>query len=154
MTDEIRAEQSAEFTVTRRLDAPRDVVWRAWTDPKELAHWLFPHGATTPPESISAEVRVGGAFRYTMIADDTGEKYPTECVYLEVVEPERLQFTWAEPGVPIDSAPVATVTLLERDEQTELIFHLRGIAGRPGDDDVHDGWSEALDNLAAHLGET
>ena len=93
---------AAEFTITRILDAPRSLVWRAWTEEEELAHWLHPFGVST--DSISFDVRVGGHLAYTMT-----------------------------------------------DEQTELVLHLRGIAGEPGDGFVYDGWDEALTNFALHV---
>ncbi len=147
MTDSTAAGASATFTITRTLHAPRDVVWRAWTDEDELARWLYDFGRT-PRESISFDVREGGSYRYTLISDN-GEEYPTGGVFLEVVPPERLVFTWGNPDDSIDTAPVVTITLTERDGRTELVFSLRGIAGHPGDGNVYDGWDQALDSLAS-----
>ena len=147
MTDSTAAGASATFTITRLLHAPRDVVWRAWTDEDELARWLYDFGRT-PRESISFDVREGGSYRYTLISDN-GEEYPTGGVFLEVVPPERLVFTWGNPGDSIDTASVVTITLTERDGRTELVFSLRGIAGHPGDGNVYDGWDQALDSLAS-----
>ena len=120
MTDTTAAGASATFTITRTLHAPRDVVWRAWTDEDELARWLYDFGRT-PRESISFDVREGGSYRYTLISDN-GEEYPTGGVFLEVVPPERLVFTWGNPDDSIDTAPVVTITLTERDGRTELVF--------------------------------
>lgn len=150
MTD-TGAATAAEFTITRLLDAPRELVWRAWTEAAELTHWHHPQGVSTPIESIAFDVRDGGHYRYTMVDDTTGEEYPTGGVFLEVVWPERLVFTWARPDDPVETAPVATVTLTEHGERTELVFHLRGLVGHPGDENVYDGWHEALATLADHL---
>ena len=122
-------------------------MWRAWTDEDELARWLYDFGRT-PRESISFDVREGGSYRYTLISDN-GEEYPTGGVLLEVVPPERLVFTWGNPDDSIDTAPVVTITLTERDGRTELVLSLRGIAGHPGDGNVYDGWDQALDSLAS-----
>jgi uncharacterized protein YndB with AHSA1/START domain len=140
------------FTITRVLDAPRAAVWQAWTDPDEMAHWYHPRGLTTPRGSVDVDLRVGGRYRYTMVAPDDAQ-YPTGGVYREVVEPERLVFTWGDPGDPDDEAPVATVTLEDLGEQTRMTFRLDGVAGAPGDDGVYDGWASALDVLAEHLAE-
>ena len=150
MTDSTATGVPAAFTITRTLKAPRDVVWRAWTDEDELARWLYDF-ARTPRDSISFDVREGGRYRYTLISDDTGEQYLTGGVFLEVGPPERLVFTWGKPDDPVDEAPVVTVTLTERDGRTELVFSLRGIAGRPGDGNVYDGWDQALDSLESAL---
>ncbi|WP_293697641.1 SRPBCC domain-containing protein [uncultured Agrococcus sp.] len=138
-----------EFSITRSINAPRSVVWRAWTEDAELAQWLSPFGVTT--ESVSFDVRVDGEFRYTMINDETGVEYPTGGVFLEVEPQERLVFTWGEPGAPKDSAPVISLTFTEARDATELVFHLRGFAGEPGDGFVYDGWAEALTNFERFL---
>lgn len=148
MSDRTSTDHLAEFTITRTLDAPRDLVWRAWTEEDELARWLYDFGRT-PRDSISFDVREGGRYRYTLIAEETGETYPTGGVFLEVVPPERLVFTWGNPDDPVDVAPVVTITLTDRDGRTELVFSLRGIAGHPGDGNVYDGWDQALDSLAS-----
>ncbi|MGO1769125.1 MAG: SRPBCC family protein [Microbacterium sp.] len=141
--------ETPEFSLTRTLDAPRELVWRAWTDEAELVHWLHPFGVST--HSVAFDVREGGRYRYTMVNDTTGEEYPTGGTFLEVDPIERLVFTWADPAAPTEQAPVVTLTLTEQGERTELVFHLRGIAGAPGDDGVHDGWDEALTNLERRL---
>lgn len=138
-----------QFTITREFDAPRDAVWRAWTDERELAAWLHPFGVSS--DSVSFDVRVGGRYRYTMTNDETGEEYPTGGEFLEVEPIDRLVFTWGEPDAPADGAPVITLTFTDRGERTELVFHLHGIEGAPGDENVYDGWDEALVNLGRHL---
>ena len=138
------------FTITRIFDAPRAAIWHAWTDPDEAAAWWHPEGVVTPRDSVELDVRPGGSYRYTMI-DPKGGKYPTGGVYREVVEPERLVFTWADPGDPQDGAPVVTVTLEDLGERTRMIFHVDGHAGQPGDESVYDGWDSAFDVLTQHL---
>jgi uncharacterized protein YndB with AHSA1/START domain len=147
-----------EFSITRTFDAPRDLVWRAWTEDSELAQWLRPFGVST--DSVSFDVRAGGRYRYTMTNDETGEVFPTGGEFLEVTPQGRLVFTWGDPDTPADMAPVITLTFTPLDpadgestERTELVLHLVGIAGEPGDGYVHDGWAEALENLGGHLGD-
>lgn len=143
--------REAEFTLTRLLDAPREQVWRAWTDPAQLALWHHPRGVAIPAESIFADLREGGSYRYTLVNISTGQEFPTAGIYLEVAEPERLVFTWGNPADPSDGAPVVTITLGQRGPRTELTFHLRGFPGFADDDNVYDGWSEALDSLGNYL---
>lgn len=139
-----------EFSITRTFDAPREAVWRAWTDESELARWLRPFGVST--DSVSFDVRVGGHYAYTMTNDETGGVFPTGGVFLAVEPMHRLVFTWGEPGAPVETAPVITLTFAEQGERTELVLHLRGFDGQPGDAYVYDGWNEALMNLGRHLG--
>ncbi len=141
--------RTPEFTILRTFDAPRELVWRAWTEEAELAQWLRPFGVST--DSLSFDVRVGGRYAYTMTNEETGERFPTGGVYLEIEPISRLVFTWGEPGAPVESAPVITLTFTAQGDRTELLFHLRGFAGTPGDGYVYDGWDEALTNLDRHL---
>jgi uncharacterized protein YndB with AHSA1/START domain len=83
------------ITITRILDAPRELVWKAWTEPEQLACWWGTRGWSTPPERITMDVRPGGSFRLTSVCDEDGRTMATEAVYLEVVEPERLSFSEA-----------------------------------------------------------
>lgn len=74
---------------SREFDAPRDVVWRAWTDPDEVVKWWGPEGFTTTTRAI--EVRPGGVWRFVMHGPD-GRDYENLITFEEVVEPERLVY--------------------------------------------------------------
>ncbi|MGQ7786337.1 SRPBCC family protein [Nesterenkonia sp. PF2B19] len=148
-TTDTAAGEIPQFSIIRTFDAPQELVWRAWTEEAELAGWLHPFGVTT--ESVSFDVRVGGRYRYTMINEETGQRFPTGGEYLEVKPMHRLVFTWGDPDAPADAAPVITLTLIPHGEHTELVFHLRGYDGQPGDGFVYDGWDEALTNIGRHL---
>lgn len=148
-TIDTTAEEAPQFTITRTFNAPRELVWRAWTEEAELSHWLHPFGVSTT--SISYDVRVGGRYRYTMINDETGERFPTGGEFLEIEPFDRLVFTWGEPDAPVEGTPVITLTLTPQGDRTELVFHLRGFEGKPGDGFVYDGWDEALTNFGRHL---
>ena len=77
--------------ITRVYDVPRERVWRAWTEPGELAKWWGKRGWTAQAETIVMDVREGGTFRVVTVNDD-GREMVSEGVYREVVEPERLSF--------------------------------------------------------------
>ncbi len=143
------ADTDKGFTFTRVFDATPQQIWRAWTDPDRAAQWWHPRGVSTPRESVSIDAVVGGEYRYTMVNDLSGEEYPTGGVYRELIENERLVFTWGTPGD--DNAPVVTVTIDDLGELTRMTFELRGVDGVSGDDSYFDGWESALDNFAAHL---
>ena len=80
------------MAITRVFDAPREEVWRAWTEPERLAAWWGKRGWSTPVSSVEIDVRPGGVFRLNSINDEDGREMPMEGVYREVVEPERLVF--------------------------------------------------------------
>ena len=149
MDDQMGTTTTPQFTITRLFDAPRDVVWRAWTDPVQASVWWHPRGISTPADTVHLDPRIGGHYSYTMVNDATGEEYPTAGTYIEISEPERLVFTWGNPGD--EDAPVISITLREVGEQTEMTFHVEGIAGAPGDGSVFDGWSSAFDILTDEL---
>lgn len=141
-----------QFTITRTFDAPRALVWKAWTDPTLAAEWWHPDEVTTDPASVHVDLRVGGRYGYVMATAD-GTEYPTGGEYLEVREPDRLRMTWGEPGAAASEAPVLTIDLAETaDGRTEMTFHVAGVAPRVGaDDSVHDGWVQAFDHLERTL---
>jgi len=141
-----------QFTITRAFDAPRAAVWRAWTDPAIAAQWWHPHEVVTPPESVEIDLRVGGTYRYVMVAPD-GSEYPTGGEYLELREPERLRFSWADPGDAVADAMLITIDLRELpDDRCEMTFHLAGVdEDRATEESIHAGWSEAFVELDAAL---
>ncbi|MGB6200069.1 MAG: SRPBCC family protein [Candidatus Acidiferrales bacterium] len=79
-----------EIVITRVFDAPRELVWQAWTDPKQVARWWGPRGFTTTIHEM--DVREGGVWRQTMHGPD-GTDYPGHSKFLEVVKPERIVFS-------------------------------------------------------------
>ena len=84
-----------EISITRIFNAPREMVYEVWTDPKHVAVWWGPKVFTNPV--CEMDVRPGGKFRIVMRAPD-GAKYPYTGIYLEVVPPERLVYRRPERG--------------------------------------------------------
>ena len=78
-----------EIVATRVFDAPRALVFKAWTDPKHLAHWWGPNGFSIT--TYEMEFKPGGVWRFVMHGPD-GRDYQNENVYVEIVEPERLVY--------------------------------------------------------------
>jgi uncharacterized protein YndB with AHSA1/START domain len=140
-----------EVNLTRTFDAPRDLVFRAWTDPKHLAQWWGPHGFTNPV--CEADVRPGGAIRIDMRGPD-GVVYPMTGTFHEVVAPERLVFTSVavgEGGKTLIKA-MNTVTFAERDGKTTLTLNARVLELAPefaaNAAGMEEGWSQSLERLA------
>jgi len=79
-----------EIVITRVFDAPRELVWQAWTDPRHVVHWWGPTGFTTTIEKM--DVRPGGVWKHVMHGPD-GTNYPNSSVFKEVVKPERIVFS-------------------------------------------------------------
>jgi len=116
-----------EITITRMFDAPRTVVFRAWTDAGQLAQWWGPKGFTNPVCEV--DVRVGGAIRIHMRSPD-GNVYPMKGEFREIVPPERLVFT----NIAVDAAGhtiiegLTTVIFAEKGGKTTMTLHTRGRA--------------------------
>jgi uncharacterized protein YndB with AHSA1/START domain len=143
-----------ELTLTRLIDAPRALVFQAWTDPQHLAQWWGPQGFTNPVCEV--DLRPGGAIRIDMRGPD-GSIYPLRGVFREVVAPERLVFT----NDALDAAGqlliegITTVTFAEQDGKTLLTVQDRILNAAPGAADalagMDEGWNQSLDRLVALL---
>ena len=139
-----------EITITRVLDAPRELVWKAWTEPAQLAQWWGPRGWSNPLETITLDVRPGGAFHVTSVSEDGGEM-SSQGVFREVAEPERLVLEEPAEGAWHEGAvSVATFTDLG-DGRTEMT--LQSTIHTTDEMRVHAeaGLTGSLDRLAEHL---
>lgn len=106
-----------EVVMTRRYDAPPDLVWRAWTEPAHVVQWWGPNGFTTTIEEM--EVRPGGVWRFVMHGPD-GTDFPNKVVFTEVVRPERLAYLHSdgtEDGIRFD---VTVIFEAVGDDATQL----------------------------------
>jgi uncharacterized protein YndB with AHSA1/START domain len=125
MTDSTPAQlDSAGITITRTFAAPRALVFKAWTEPAHFARWFGGHNATIPLETVSMDVRPGGAWRATMYAGPERMEIQWKGHFLEVAPPERLVFTLSDQ--PTEAAEGVTVVLTEVNGQTEMVFHQAG----------------------------
>jgi uncharacterized protein YndB with AHSA1/START domain len=139
------------FTVTRVFDAPRERVWKEWTEPERFADWFGGTGGEVPPSTVSMDVREGGAWRLTMYAGQARTEIHWKGEFREVAEPERLVFTITdEPGDgPQD---VVTVELTDLgDGRTEMRFEQRGTMSPEEYERAKEGWGTFFDRIAERL---
>jgi uncharacterized protein YndB with AHSA1/START domain len=144
-----------KLTLTRNLNAPRSLVFKAWTDPKQLAQWWGPTGFTNPVCEL--DLRVNGEIRIDMRAP-YGTVYPMSGAFREIVEPERLVFTSAAldaTGKPMFEN-LNTVTFEELDEnKTLLTVNVRvlweGPEAGPALDGMNMGWKLTVDRLEEYI---
>ncbi len=133
--------------ITRTFDAPRDVVWRMWTDPAEFASWYGPNGATV--DVTEWDLRPGGRRGVEMGVETPGGPMTMRFTgeFVEVSEPRRLVYT--EAMADQEHPPTRVEVELHDDgENTSLLLVHHGIpAGSPGEA----GWAMALDHLAARV---
>lgn len=142
--------ETREITITRIIDAPRDLVFEAWTEAEHIARWWGPEGFTVP--ECTSDPRPGGSLTIVMRGPD-GADYPMTGIYREVVWPERLiveSTAVGEDGEPILEA-LQTVTFIDHDGKTELTVHARAVALVPRAvamlDGMEAGWTQSLQCL-------
>ena len=141
-----------EIVLTRIFDAPRELVFQAWTDPVQIEQWWGPAGFHN--ETLAMDVRPGGTWRYIMHGPD-GTAYDNRTVYREVVAPERLVY-WH--GWDVDDDPLAfTVTVIFEavGKQTNLTMRMRFATAEQREDTIAFGAIESgrqtLTKLAQYL---
>lgn len=113
-----------EVVIARTFNAPRELVFKAWTDPKHVAQWWGPKGFTNPV--CEMDVRIGGLIRIEMRSPD-GTIYPMKGVFREIIAPERLILTTSaldEKSVPMFKQ-LQTITFADDGEKTTLVVHMR-----------------------------
>ena len=144
-----------ELVLTRIFDARRELVFKAWIDPKQVAQWWGPKEFTNPLCEIDA--RPGGAIFIQMRAPDGG-LFPMWGTFLEIVEPSRLVFTARafennEGLYQLETHD--TITFAETNGKTELTLHVVVVRATPEVDfalaGMEDGWSGSFEKLARQL---
>jgi uncharacterized protein YndB with AHSA1/START domain len=139
------------LVITRVLDAPPSLAFALWADPAHAKHWAGPRGFTAT--HVEGDLRPGGAWRACLRRDENGEELWQGGVYREVVEPERLVFTFAWDGEDgrRGHETLITVTFAEHGAgKTKMTFR-QAVFESVGQRDGHQGgWSSAFDRLAEH----
>jgi uncharacterized protein YndB with AHSA1/START domain len=145
------ATTAQEITISRVYDAPRELVWRAWTEPEELVQWWGPKGWSTPIETVTMDVRPGGEFRLTSTSDQ-GEQMPVVGVYREVVEPERLVLEEPAEGSWHEGSMSAVTFADLGGGRTEMVLRATINTTEEMRRNAERGMHDTLDRLAGHLG--
>jgi uncharacterized protein YndB with AHSA1/START domain len=157
------AERNDDLVVTRVFDAPRELVFKAWTEPEHLLRWWAPKSFTTP--WCKVDLRPGGSFRYCMRTPD-GMEICGLGLYREIVEPERLVYTdmfadadgnpvppthyGASPEYPMET--LVTVIFEEQGQRTKVTLRQSVPPALKEREGMEQGWNEMLDGLAGDLG--
>ncbi|HET6161582.1 MAG TPA: SRPBCC domain-containing protein [Dongiaceae bacterium] len=138
-----------ELVITRMFDAPRELVFRAWTQPEHMVRWLGPHKFTCL--SAKMDVRPGGTYR-AGIRSAEGKEHWMRGTYQEIVEPERLvfSFSWEEDGERGRENTI-TITLADLDGKTRMTFRQAFFETVESRDDHNKGWTECFERLAQYL---
>ena len=149
------AASDREIAATRVFDAPRELVFRMWTDPEHVAQWWGPRGFTNTIHEM--DVRPGGVWRFVMHGPD-GADYPNRIVFLTVEPPERLVYRHSSDQHPEPDAFEVTVTFEAEGERTRV--GVRMVFASPAERDrvagygAGEGLHQTLERLAEHLAAT
>jgi uncharacterized protein YndB with AHSA1/START domain len=144
------ATSERELTITRVFNAPRSLVFNVWTQPEHFSRWLGPKDFTTI--GCQMNVQVGGMYR-ACIRSPEGNDHWMQGVYREVIEPERLVFTfaWEDENSQPKHETLVTVTFEEQDNKTLMTFQQAIFESTESRNSHNTGWSECFDRLATYL---
>jgi uncharacterized protein YndB with AHSA1/START domain len=139
------------ITITRVFDAPRERVWREWTEPEAFADWFGAADGEVPLHTVSMDVRPGGSLRLTMFAGPERREINWTGVYREVVAPERLVFIISDQ--PDDERYELIVVVLTDlgDGRTEMLLEQRGLMSPEEYEGTGSGWSTFFDRIDERL---
>jgi uncharacterized protein YndB with AHSA1/START domain len=154
------ANDRKELVITRTFDAPRALVWKAWTDPKILKRWWGPKGVTNP--TCEWDAKVGGKINIVMLAGKelgnfAGQKWPMEGTFKEVTPQSRIVYTSNAlddvKGVLIEA--LNTLDLEDLGNKTKIKLHIVVTKAGPGSEfaiqGMEMGWNQSIDKLEEEL---
>jgi uncharacterized protein YndB with AHSA1/START domain len=151
----VTAQTSYELTISRVFDAPRELVYRAFVDPDQLAQWFGPVGFVVPRDTVAVDAQVGGYQRFVMVsADDDSVRSPVDATFTEVVENELIVGEQRAEIPGVDGVATMTLRLEFHDEpggKTRLELRQGPFTERLRADS-QDGWMSSftkLDDLLA-----
>ncbi len=139
-----------EFIITRTFNAPRELVWQAWTEIDLLERWICPKDFKVT--FCQGELRVGGKWRTGMQSPE-GTEHICGGIYREIAPPSKLVFThaWEDEDGEFGPQTLVSVTLSEEKEKTLMRFEQTRFDSVESRDGHEDGWTGAFDNLNAYL---
>jgi uncharacterized protein YndB with AHSA1/START domain len=152
MSDSTAGTADEQVLITRIFDAPRDQVFKAWTDPDEVAAWYGPSHMDIPPEKVRIDLRVGGRWEVTMVQRGGGAEFAIGYEIVELVEPELIVMrSDPMPEVGMHEPTVVRVELHDHGAKTRMTLSDGPYPPAAGGH-AEDGYNAALDKLAKHFG--
>lgn len=133
------------LTLKRRIKAPPNQVFAAWTDPQKIVHWFGPNETVAGSVRAQMDVRAGGKYQMNFRTED-GESHQVGGVYREVVPNSRLVFTWAWHSTP-ERESLVTVTVAADGDGTLLTLHHGQFFDQAARDGHERGWTGTLEKL-------
>ncbi len=144
--------QDQEVVITRVFDAPRQLVFDAWTNPGHVAKWWGPDGFHTPPDTVEIDLRVGGRYHLCMVQDSTGARFPLRYEIVELVAPELIVLKGeAMPEMGMHEPTITRIELHDDGGRTRM-----SLTDGPYTASEHaaQGWNASFDKLGGVLRST
>ena len=133
----------------RTFPAPRERVFRAWSDPKELGMWFAP-SPDHKPVVAEMEFRVGGKYRLE-VHHKGGNIHRLHGVYREIIPPEKIVFTWSWAEGPDANVSVVTVEFRDLGNSTEITLTHEGLPSVEERGKHNQGWTGVLEQFAKYI---
>lgn len=139
-----------DLTLMRIFDAPRELVFAAWTEPHHIARWKGPHGFASTLDRF--DMQPGGLFRFCLHAPD-GTAHWQRGTFREIVPPRRLVMThrWEREDGTMSPETLITVTFAAIGTKTKMVFHQAFFETEAARDGHADGWRQSFERLVAYL---
>jgi len=147
MPAQARVAVKPSLTLKRRLNAPPEKVYAAWTDPEKVLKWFGPDSG--PVEHAEFDVRAGGRYAVTFHTED-GEQHHVSGVYQEVVPDQKLVFTWAWRTM-LERESLVTILIKPDGKGSLLTLIHEQFFDEPARDRHREGWTGCLDKLERYL---
>ena len=151
LSSAVVADSSDVLIIERVFDAPRELIFKCWTEPEHFARWIGPKGFHS--EILVWEPRSGGNYRIRKRGPD-GLDLWQQGVFCEIVPPERIvrTYCWTDAGGrPTRPETLFTVTFSDIGGRTRLVLHHAMFESAGARDDHQRGWSTSLDQLAEYI---
>lgn len=152
-SEAVVADSSERVLIIERIfDAPRELVFKCWSEPEHLARWIGPKGFSST--ILACELYEGGSYRMHMRGPD-GQDHWQQGVFREIVPPERIvrTYCWTDAdGRPTSPETLLTVTFADLGGRTKLTLHQAIFESITARDEHQRGWSSSLDRLAEYIG--
>lgn len=151
MTDTPPVVADRDVYITRAFAAPRDVVWRFFTEPDLISRWFGPHAFRVPAETVRVDQRVGGSYALTMVGIEDGELAPMTGVITAIDPPEYLEVTLGAHSREVDLENVVLrIRFADHGDRTRVTLH-QGPFDTLDRDLTTAGWEESFAEIDAIL---
>ena len=151
MKDAVPVNKETTLQLRRVFSAPREKVFKTWTDPKQMKQWIIPQNGFSVPNA-HVDLRIGGKYRIDMLSPK-GICHTAVGTYREIAVPEKLVFTWFWENRPEEGETLVTVEFYEQGSATEVVLTHERFQNEAVRDDHVMGWSGAIGQLARFLEE-